>query len=348
MKGLPQHQSPLLPIILAATIVLATPSLHLVAQTNQTERLDHGLNFYEPWYLPSEATKQDTNALKARWKAIGEEVKSTPNEFAGTYRDGGEMRGSVLRWAPESGFVYVHVYEWFSVIDFSYGKVSITPSEIIFTVEREQQIKARDDRPRKTSRRWITARLKHVNHFIPLERIADFGNYIAGLGEYNDFNGHCCEFVPFLVGENESAKRDEAKGLLIPEKYKRFIKQPIEATIKYVGRKKIVKGYTSGAKLYGKFHEKASLIPVRVNAGARHGVKRGLLFRLINTPGDYDQFLKITRVGPAFADGVVVRDIDDDGGETYYDFDSESKGFEKKVFPPVVAGTKVTTSPIRF
>jgi hypothetical protein len=170
--------------------------------------------------------------------------------------------------------------------------------------------------------------------------MTNFGDYVAGFGVYNDFNGPCCEFIPFLINDAKADPRVKSERVVVPTAYEFFLKQPVEATIKYVGRRRVVKDYGSEGELYGHLHSRASLTTVRINAGQNQGVKRGMLFRLVNIPRDFAQYLKITRVGAAFSEGVVVRDVDDDGKETYYD-DAQ----QRKTFSPVVAGTKVTTSP---
>lgn len=67
----------------------------LDAQVDQYERWENGIS--NSWSLPN-APKKEIEELKSRWKAIEEELKSTNNDFAGTYRVGGEMRANVLRW----------------------------------------------------------------------------------------------------------------------------------------------------------------------------------------------------------------------------------------------------------
>jgi hypothetical protein len=90
----------------------------------------------------------------------------------------------------------------------------------------------------------------------------------------------------------------------------------------------------------------ATLTPVRVDAGSRQGVRRGLLFRLTGIPGDSGahQYLKITRVRPDSSDGVVVRDLDDAGRETFYELETD----RHLPLAPITVGTKVTTRPFDF
>lgn len=337
-----------LSVALAAALLLPPAPPAPRAQGEQTPeerpRLEHGLDEgYPPWHLPSDAPSAELDALRARWEAIDEELKTTGSEFAGTYWEGGEMRQHVVRFAPRSGFVIVHVYENFAVTDFSYGGVEVTPSEIIFRVEREQQGESSDKQPRTTPRRWVAARWMRSNYLVPAESIADFGDYVAGLGAFNDLNGPCCEFTPFLASPARVDPGGDFERPVVPARYERFIKRPVEATIRRVGRKRRVKDYGSEGEFYSHLHRTATLTPVRIDAGSRHGVRRGLLFRLTGPPGTsgFEQYLKITRVRPDSSDGVVVRDLDDDGRETFYDRDAD----KHVALPPVAAGTRVTTRP---
>lgn len=307
-------------------------------QAVQPERWENGVS--NAWSLP-DAPKEELDSLKYRWTAIEQELKHSTNKFAGTYLIGGEMRQTFLRWAPDNGFVYIYVYERLDVIDFSYGKVNITPSEVTLIIEREQRSKESENKPRITPSLWIPVKWKNSRYLIAAERIADFGKYVAGFGVYNDFNGPCCEFIPFFVKGDETVSDERYERPVLPEKYQAFIQSPIEAKIVYVGQKRVMKDYASGGELYGHLHEKVSITPVRINVGRGSGIKRNMLFRLEGQP-DFWQHLKITKVRKDFSEGIIIRDLDDNGQENYL---AEMDPREIKVFPPIIVGQKVTTSP---
>lgn len=329
----------------AALLLLALPAPRSRAQGERAEyeRFEHGnLEWGESWLLPR-ASASDAAALNARWRAIEEELKTTTNEFAGTYEANGVMRQMVVRFAPRAGFVYIYVYERYSVLDFAHGSVEVTPTEIVFTPAREQFSESLDKLPRVVPRRWVAARWRRANYLVAERSIRDFGNYVAGLGIYNDFNGPCCEFVPFLTAPARVAPERDFERPVVSAAYERFIKLPINATVRWVGRKRRVKDYGSEGEFYSHLHQTATLTPVRIDAGSRQGVRRGMLFRL---DGDADargssQYLKITRVRPDSSEGVVVRDLDDEGRETFHDLDSD----KRVELAPVAAGTRVTTRP---
>lgn len=323
--------------VTAALLVLASaPTVE--AQADHSERFEHGFEHFEPWYLPSAATREDADALKARWRAIEEELKTNAGGTAGTYIQRGAMRSGYLRWAPGAGFVYFYVYEDYAVLDLSYGKVTLTPSEIVFEVERELRSDPRDG-PRPMPRRWVAARWKTGDYFVPVERVHDFGNYVAGLAEYNDFNGPCCEFAPFFSKAAEARAAAETERPVLSKEYERFMRRPIEAVIKSVGRERLVKDYGLEGTFYGSWLGDVRLTPVRISVGRRHGVKRNLLFRFLSGPGG--QYLKVTRVGSTYSDAVIIRDVRDEGEGPCFDDNT----LDYVTCPPVTVGARVTTSP---
>ena len=330
-------------VCLVALSTAAWPPPRAAAQAGADDRLfDFGPEFLRPWHLPEETTREEAAALNARWKALGEELKSGAGEFAGTYHEAGALRHGYLRWAPGGGFVYLYVYEHFSVLDFSYGRVKVTPTAVVFEVERERLGVARARPPSAMPRRWVAARWRLTNYFIPEKDIAEFGTYVGGFGVYNEFNGPCCEFTPFFRAE---PRRAPAKSFDVPEvpaPYARLMRRPVETTIKSVGRRRVVREFGLEGELYSQWFERASLTPVTFDAGRASGLKPGMLLRLADEPGG--QFLKVTRVGATRSGGVLIRDVDEDGRETFYDSDGGGEPRQKE-FPPVRAGARVTSAP---
>jgi hypothetical protein len=326
----------------AAVLLLASASAAAQDDKADEPRFAHGLGYGEPWYVHPDEPREEVAALNARWKALGEELRSTSNAFAGTYDAGSGIRQSYLRWAPGGGFVYLYVYEHHAVLDFSYGRVEVTPTALVFTAERERHGVAAARGPSPMPRRWVAARWRQTNFLVPEKEVADFGMYVGGFGRYNAFNGPCCEFTPFLTSApgRDPLQVDEPPS--VPAPYARLMRRPVEATLRFVGRKRVVKDYRLEGDLYSQWFGRASLTPVTIDAGHVRGLKPGLLLRLVGEPGG--QYLKLTRVQASRSEGVVVRDVDDDGGETYYE---HSGGGEprKKVYPPVRVGTRVTTAP---
>ena len=287
---------------------------------------------HSSWSLALEK-EQAVKALEL-WDSIGEDLKTERIELAGTYVKGGYYAGYFFRWSINKGYVLIPYFDQNLITDFSYGKVTfVDSSEVIFTPERDLKGERSFARmPRK----WTAV----GKYFVPVEMLEQFGDYMAGFGMYNEFNGQCCNFAPeFLAGRID--RQEKEFNYPVPPKYARFIKNPIKTEITSVGRKKTVRNWGYDGKLYSQWMERAVLIPVQINAGREHGVKRNMLFRLIGEP-DFVQYLQIMKVHQKTASGYIVRNISFGGKETYTDFETE----QEKPLPPIKAGTKVTTSPV--
>jgi len=276
---------------------------------------------------------QDQKLLLELWDSIGKDLQSKPSSLAGTYVKGGYNWGYFLRWSQSKGFIVIPYFDQNLITDFGYGKVRIDDdSDVIFTSER--QLKGGRGLGRMPER-WTTV----LGYFVPVERLQAFGQFRAGLGDFNNFNGKCCEFIPdFLAAKIDAAENAVAKS--IPSNYAHFIQEPITAQITSVGPKRMVKDWHYDGVFFSDWMDKAVLIPVTIDAGRRSGVKPNMLFRLIGEP-DFAQYLQIVRVNMRTSYGYVVRDTSFKKQETYYD--SETK--KEKLLPPIRIGIGVTTSP---
>lgn len=317
----------------ALAALLLFPPRPARSQESEYKKWDNGIG-HSSWDMALE--KGEWEKVIRLWDSIGEDLKTERNELAGTYVKGGYDAGYFFRWSTNRGYVLIPYFDQSLITDFSYGKVTFFDnSEVVFTPEREL---SGERSITKMPRTWTAiGRL-----FVPVEMLKDYGEYVAGLGEYNEFNGACCAFVPNFLARRIDRPEKNFKYPVPPE-YERFIKQPIKAEITFVGRRKTVKDWGYGGQLYSQWMERAVLIPVGINAGGAHGVKRNMLFRLIGEPASgFDQYLQITRVRRRTASGYVVRNISGGGGETYTDYETN----QAKPLPPVKVGAKVTTSPV--
>lgn len=298
----------------------------------------------EPFRIEVDTRNPEIRELLARWERIGNEAQGSTNGFAGMYVKSG-YRGWLLRWAPGTGFVYVFHSEGLSIIDFSYGKVEVTESEIRFIPERDMRETYRE-RQLKTPLHWVATRSSQLKFMIPADELKDFGQYVAGLSDYNDFNGPCCEFDPFFVAPTAAGEIAGVAAITVPDKYQRFVKRPITGRIVSVGRRRVVKNYGLEGKFFSHwFLENSSLTPITIDAGRIHGLKKNMLLRFageqFNVP---DQFIQVISVGRQTANAVVIRGVDDRNHETYVVNPRES---DKRIsFPAIRPGLRVTTSPI--
>src|ERR1044071_6309238 len=187
-----------------------------------TKAQNSGSEFWspvEPFRIEVDKRDPEVRALLERWDRIGEEPQGIMYQKSG-------YRGWLLRWAPRAGFVYVYHEEGLSIIDFSYGKVEVASGEIRFIPERDMRQTYRGTKL-KTPLTWVAAQSPRSQFMIPREEIQSFSQYVAGLGDYKDFNGPCCEFDPFFVSTASTEEPVQGEpAVRVSDEYQRFIKQP--------------------------------------------------------------------------------------------------------------------------
>jgi hypothetical protein len=300
------------------------------SQEAQYWKWDNGIG-HSNWDLGME--KEDAEKLRRLWDAIGEDLKTEREGLAGTYLKGGYNAGYFFRWSVGKGYILIPYFDQSLITDFSYGAVKVVnASEVSFTPERDLRKGGRGIGG--MPRRWAAV----GKYFVPVEMLGEFGEYMAGLGRYNEFNGRCCEFAPEFLAARIDGPGEQVEHP-VPPKYARFIKRPVEAEVTFVGKKKVVKDWGYEGKLYSEALGPVALIPVRINAGSGRGLKRNMLLRLVGQP-DFYQYLQVMRVARRTASGYVVRDISSGGKETYKDLETG----EEKPLGPVEVGMRVTTS----
>ena len=317
-------------LVVVAQFVLVIASVgqgrSQAAPTN--ERWDNGIG-HRSWDLAMEA--KDRKQMLSIWDTIEDDLTTEKDSLAGTYVKGGYSAGYFLRWSIRKGFVLVPYFDQNLITDFSYGKVTLLDSSRISLIPEKELRGGRGIN--KTPLEWGAI----GDYLVPLASLEDFGNYQAGLGVFNEFNGHCCDFIPDFLCQKVNSKGSRSL-YPVPPRFAHFIKHPIEGRITAVGKKRRVRNWGYQGKLYEQWMEKAILIPVRVDLGADPRVKRNMLFRLLGEP-DSGQYLQIIRVGSKTSMGYVVRDVSYNGKETYRD----SPDGPEKPLPRIKAGTRVTT-----
>ena len=299
----------------------------------------------EPFRIEVDTKNPEVRELLDRWDRIGIETQGVTDGPAGMYLKSG-YRGWLLRWAPHAGFVYVYHSEGLDIIDFSYGRVEETSSEIRFIPEREMRKSWRGIKL-NTPLIWVAAKSTQLKFMIPQDQMKDFGEFVAGLRDYNDFNGPCCEFDPFFVSPVRAGQlASGVSDILVPDEYQRFMRPPITGRIVSIGERRIVKDYGMDRNLFGHLFQNSSLTTIAINIGRIHGIKKNMLLRFageqFNLPG---QYIQITSVRRQTAVAVVIRSIDERNNDDSY-LENPVESDKRTSFPPLRAGMRITTSPI--
>lgn len=305
----------------------------------------------EPWWFPDSVPKEEIRKVIRLWESIAKDnQQSSGGEWAGDYFVGGETHGSYMRWSPESGFVIASVNKCEAKVEeFSYGKAMNLSPVIQFTTE--QTISSGHSHGGGHSIQgainFVPVRYRGERILIAEDEMPDFGDYVAGLGNYNvalsisDIFGS-----PFFYKLDQNAAVEPAAGgsVVVPQGYEKFLKKPVEAVIAKVNKRVVKSEFNyespSGAAIsYAVTHTApVSVTSITLDAGSAAGIKRGMVLRAVGT-GDE---VIITRAYPHTSAGIIVRSLDDKGRETFYDNEAE----RERVYPRVKAGWKVTTSPL--
>ncbi|HEV2800110.1 MAG TPA: hypothetical protein VGW12_06425 [Pyrinomonadaceae bacterium] len=319
------------------------------AQTDAYERWENGIS--EAWWFSDTAAKDEIAAMQARWASIAEEMRGgAADAWAGDYFVGGETHGSYLRLSTRGGFVLLKVNKCAAQVeDFSYGKVSISPARVQLIPERAMRPhdpNAHAHGRQHTDLDFVPVTFRGDRLLVGESEMTDFGDYVAGLGKFNEhafiyYVLSTSFFYQMREGETEPSATEAPPASAVPVMppgYERFLKQPIEGQIVSVGKRSVRRDYSYKSPAgVGEWHASASVTHVNVNVGTMHGAKRGLQLRVL----DSDEVVRLTRVGKTSSAGIVIRSLDENRRETYYDHDAQ----QEKVYPPVAPGWKLSTSP---
>lgn len=303
------------------------------------------------WFSPAQFTTQQADEAIARWKSIEDENHSAPsNEWMGTYFSGSEVHGTYLRMSPRSGFVMAHVDKCQAkVVGLTYGSVEFSPSVVKlfpqFHSTTTNHGASHSHTKTPAEMRFVPVKFNDAQLLIEEKVMTGFGNYIAGLGNYNFSNFHYSFYTEFLtrLRREDADQTDDAKDrppvVVVPDEYAKYLKQPIEATIIRVGRVQVRKSYSyQNSDGTGATHTApVNLTTVVVSAGTAQGLKRGMFLNVIDPR--QDERVRILRVGRTSSTGVIVRDLDENRREVPFDHETGER------YLKIVAGRKLTTSP---
>jgi hypothetical protein len=340
--------------ILIAAVSFGCRSINGQAQNFSLELDSNGRwvnGVTEPWWFSESAPKEDVAAAQRQWKVIGNEtITAGDSLWAGDYFIGGDTHGSYLRWSLQNGFVLFHVNKCEArVMGFSYGKVVFSPSLIQLLPEKTVSDSTKHGHNRHSTLRLLPIRWRQVRYLVPENKMADFADYVAGLGEYNDSSFTLIEYAQFFSqsvaqtpGLAGSAVRNKNSldfiEPVVPPGYERFIKKPIDAKI------------TGKGKSYLRRNPENEwwddlVIPVTIDAGSADGLKTKMSLRVVGSEGfgSDDEVVKTMKVGLHSARGVIERPV---RKRPCVKFDP-ADDCKDPDYQPVKLGSRVTTNPVR-
>ena len=330
---------------------------HIVAQVKAPEFDGYGRwvnGVTEPWRFPDSATKETITEAQVRWANIHSELRAAhDNPWKGNYFIGTDTHGSYLRLSPSHSFVLFHVDKCqATVMGLSFGKVIFSDSLIQLVPEKTESFSPTHGGHSQRVIKFLPVIWRGVEYLVPENEISDFGDYVAGLGKYNDWAGNHIEIVEFFarIGEQEgravdvlgrltrtNADKKHYSDPLMPPGYERFVKKPINARI--TARNRSYTQHDPDNEWWDKL-----ITQVSIDAGASHGVKEKMILRLLEMKGfgGQGEVVRITKVGLRSAQGIIERPV---RKRPCVKFDSKDD-CQSPEYEPVRVGTRVTTNPV--
>jgi hypothetical protein len=338
-RGIPTKLIPMMLVLLIAAVV---GSAQEAAQLDQDGRWVNGVS--EAWSFPESFAKEEIRVAQTKWASIGNDNGISSKEaWEGNYFVGGDTHGSYLRWSQHNGFVLMHVDKCAAqVMGFSYGRVLSKPNLIELFPEKAISRNGHDAHQVRQPLRFLPVTWRGNRHLVPEKEIANFGEYVAGLGNYNEWIGSPIEAVEFFaqidreVGRtadrvatsgNSQSPLDQPR---VPAGFEQFIKKPISITVIAVG-----KNWTRPDSENPWWDH--LIVPLTINAGQSRGITPGMKFRIT----DSDEVIEATSVGSHRSQAMIVRNARKNPCVKFSD-DDDCAGMDYK---PIPVGLKASTSP---
>ena len=331
---------------LLAGAIAVSSLLHATSASGQIDRWGYWENgVSESWrFSSSEFTKAEADTTIARWNKIGA-LGLSEQEWGGDYFRGDDTHGTYLRWSPQDGFVLAHVDKCAAqVMQVVYGSVRVAGDIIEFVPEFLKGSPRHGTMHHGSQRlsviQFVPTCFRGLQHLISPQLVPQFANFAAGLDQQNaglqtaGWPGY--EFYYRLNGVEQPASPADLP--VFPPNYRRFVRHPIQATVVKVISRKIKKNSSADAEPYYQ-----SNIVVRIDVGSANGVKRKMVFRLVGSVAH--DTLEVLRVQKHSSLGRIVRDVDDDHADIYYEWDREANQQEVGRSPVIVPGWRLTTAP---
>lgn len=280
----------------------------------------------EPWMFEETHPRDEVMAMQRRWADLESNLRtSSDHRWAGDFFEGSDTHGDYLRWSSKGGFVWLKVDKCrATVMSFSYGKVLASPASIQLIPEKTISGNKHHKHTNFSSVKFLPVSWSKDLLLVPQRDIASFGDYVAGLGRYN-------EWINFFEGIEFFSRTVEddfpvSKEPIVPSGYERFIKSPLEATIVSVGKTHTRRSENPW------WDDQITPVTIKLN---RIGARPNLKFRM----EDSDEIIALSSVTGRTAIGRIVRSVRKQPCVKYSDDDDCSE----PEYSQIRIGTKAST-----
>jgi hypothetical protein len=315
----------------------------VVAQVGEPERWANGISEAAEFDYRS-FSKPEAIAAQQRWMLIeSENADSTDNEWAGDYAIGdvGDVSMVILRWTPNSGFVFLSVYNcWPTIIGLNYGGVEFSPNVLrlfpeVSTPKRIHHGHRQHSRSR-LSKTYLPVKWGDCHYLIPEDRLSIFYDYVAGMGVYRPGNYGFLRDEGFLLKRDDHAKR--VFGMpIVPPGYEHLVKKPITGTVSSVGRTYLRRVRDAENPWWNQL-----ITEVTLSIGKAEGVTPGMTFRILDL--EEDEIVEVRRVSRHSSQAIIVRSVRKRPGEKFNEWDDGTDPDD----PVIIVGWRLATSPLKL
>jgi len=254
-------------------------------------------------YWSGKFTKEDLDKGKKRLNLIRQFAPK--DEWEGLYYGETGIGGKKFIWNSVGGFFYFYFYH--ELKSFYFGTAANFPGFVELNYE-ELPIPG-INKSKSAKPKLVKVKLGEKHFLVPENRLQDFCNLAAGLNKQSD------DFNYYWTKEEDIEKR--VFGLpVFSSSYKRFLRNPLEAKIIGIGKKKVIPNEQSTKE----YNFDDILYPVTINAGINKNLKIGMNFFV----EDSGEWIEITNVLQNKSNGFIRRNFDENMQEQCRDSEGGS------------------------
>jgi hypothetical protein len=229
-----------------------------------------------------------------QWERIGRDIeKSGSTRSAGYGGIGGGTHGTYVRWSALSGFVWLDVDDCAGgPMRIVRGRAEVVPTGVIFYPEIRLGVSEGHEGHSQHSKQldrmdFLSVTWMQGTFLVPKDRIRDFSDYAAGLGEYNNRFAFMNE-TPFLEGR-EDVSESEPKTFelpVYPAGYEQYLKRPVRGSVTSIG--KAVRRVNEDSDTYDEL-----VTPFKIRLESAANLKVGQFLRVVGAEQGYDEAFEV-------------------------------------------------------
>jgi hypothetical protein len=216
------------------------------------------------------------------------------NEWEGLYYANTAIGDNKFIWNTEGGFFSFYFYHTLKSLSFG------TVKESSGFVELDYEKPPYSQKTKKSKTRLVKVAIDETHFLVPENRLRDFCGRAAGLETDLSDIGY------YWIKEDDMEKLRDGLPVLPPE-YKNFLRYPIKARIKTLGKREIIRNEQSTAE--HNFDDIHYFVVLDAGSDARLRKDMNLFVR------ELGEWILLTRVSKTSSIGFVRRDIGEKGHE---------------------------------